>query len=786
MANNSPIVNSSSFQPPNSAHHCKECGLYFDSAKSLEVHLQYHKENLLNKWANQAAAAAGTQPNHDQETNNNNSKNASVSSQSQQRAIAAAADSSDAMINAAKANNKSPDSYNNRTTPETSTTSFGHPPTPQSYNSAPSPYQSHAEGNNSFSPSAGGFQPGPQSYQPGNQVKSERASPSLNSNQQYGGGNYMGQHMYPGSNEQQYFMEQQQLGYPQDYPVHKIPHSSASSFRYHPYGYDRSSQVTSSSPAYPPQNSQPTPSPSPKQCDKCGCVCESAAQLLDHLNNAHPPTPSPHQHPHMFQNQPTTPSHLHTQQQFFSSKEPANEIKTEADEPQSEILDLDSHKVHHVFQSSEEEEELKRNGGNPHSVSAMLGTWPGTQSPKMYSPNVNAFPPEQKQMYQPHPLQMTSGEYLVHGVSTTSQDGMMGQYRPFEHLPPQPQPPVISSSGAGGGGPAGPPSGKGPNWKSNEARRPKTYNCSACNKWFTSSGHLKRHYNTTLHKNAVKSSGQPDPATMPISAHHHPGREERSGGRGNHSQSDSNNHSPDSAEELRGDDSGLSPAYDRTGGGLLQQPPAGPYDRQPGLSLGPGPGPPLHSPGLSHLSSGSPPNGEAGPSATHQDHLSRGLLSISTVPSTHQAQQQQQLTAAESHHQHQAGFSLFTQSTHPMMGGTTVPLHSPMADTTNMHHHMQQMAQQSPHSMGTSYPNGSAPHVTQPMVTNSQQPVSTNLTTTGEQHQHTYEQLYGLVQHHQLAASPASSMSNEQHSLSTEYDQQPLPSFAQFQTAHHR
>lgn len=69
-------------------------------------------------------------------------------------------------------------------------------------------------------------------------------------------------------------------------------------------------------------------------------------------------------------------------------------------------------------------------------------------------------------------------------------------------------------------------------WKSNEARRPKTYNCTACNKWFTSSGHLKRHYNTTLHKNAVKQSNQPDPANMPISAHHHPGRDNHSGGRG--------------------------------------------------------------------------------------------------------------------------------------------------------------------------------------------------------------------------------------------------------------
>ncbi|KAI5726846.1 hypothetical protein M8J76_009520 [Diaphorina citri] len=60
-------------------------------------------------------------------------------------------------------------------------------------------------------------------------------------------------------------------------------------------------------------------------------------------------------------------------------------------------------------------------------------------------------------------------------------------------LPQQAYPPTKSSKSGG-------------SWKSNEARRPKTYNCTACNKWFTSSGHLKRHYNTTLHRNAVKQS----------------------------------------------------------------------------------------------------------------------------------------------------------------------------------------------------------------------------------------------------------------------------------------
>uniref|UniRef100_A0A182K514 C2H2-type domain-containing protein n=1 Tax=Anopheles christyi TaxID=43041 RepID=A0A182K514_9DIPT len=95
--------------------------------------------------------------------------------------------------------------------------------------------------------------------------------------------------------------------------------------------------------------------------------------------------------------------------------------------------------------------------------------------------------------------------------STTTPQESGSQYRTFE---------PATSSLPGTAGPT-----KGTAWKSNEARRPKTYNCTACNKWFTSSGHLKRHYNTTLHKNAVKSSGQPDPATLPISVHHHPGRD---------------------------------------------------------------------------------------------------------------------------------------------------------------------------------------------------------------------------------------------------------------------
>lgn len=667
-------------QGNSSPHHCKECGLYLNSAESLEVHLQYHKENLLNKWATQAAAT------HSEETNNNNTKAVSIKREFMPNTISAAADSSDSMLK------KSPE-YGSRTTPETSN-NFGHPPTPQSYHSASSPYQNHD--NSTFSP---GFQ----SYQP---IKQERASPNSHYQQNYS--SYPDNQFFALDNSQQ----QGQPGYPQDYPLHKIA-TQSSGFRYHPYqqqnSYDRNSQsqVSSSSPAYPPQ---PTPSPSPKQCDKCGYVCESASQLIEHINVAHPPTPAPHIAPYQ-QNQ-----HF-----MFGGQ---HEVKTEED-AQSEILDLDSHKVHQVYQEEEKRQNGEMNGHNPHSVSAMLSSWPPSQQQNKFTQDQRMYMngPEQK-MYQngvPHsmqdqklfqPHQIHPSDYMSNGVTTTTQDNSNSNiappqshsYRPFEHLPPQTNTAVITSTQVPNNPPpSNPPSGgKGTNWKSNEARRPKTYNCTACNKWFTSSGHLKRHYNTTLHKNAVKSSGQPDPATLPISAHHHPGRDSCSRG---------GDTSPDPIEDSRGDDS--QSTFERSGSmpGLLQQPPNGPYDRQTNPNIH---SQPLHSPmshnpnamtahnsisahnNLSNLSSGSPPNGEAGPSAT-SNLDTRGLLSLPNTPNP-------PFTTP--------GFSM-----------------APMMPMDNSQFQM--------------YPNGSAPHVTQATATS-------NHNTTGE--------------------------------LIVSEPQQPLPSFAQIQT----
>lgn len=48
----------------------------------------------------------------------------------------------------------------------------------------------------------------------------------------------------------------------------------------------------------------------------------------------------------------------------------------------------------------------------------------------------------------------------------------------------------------------------GKNGKSN--KKNKTFCCTTCNKWYTSLGHLNRHFELAVHKNAVKLSGQSD------------------------------------------------------------------------------------------------------------------------------------------------------------------------------------------------------------------------------------------------------------------------------------
>lgn len=179
--------------------------------------------------------------------------------------------------------------------------------------------------------------------------------------------------------------------------------------------------------------------------------------------------------------------------------------------------------MHHQVMQQQQQQQQQRIGS--HSVSSML-SWAPTAVPT----------------HDYHPVIPTMGAIENVPPITDQSQFMRGQHMPVEHghqgstiitstqpIPSHQMPAGFTQQ------PSKASTMTNQSWKSNEPRRPKTYNCSACNKWFTSSGHLKRHYNTTLHKNAVKNGKEPDPASLPISTHHHPARDNNashpSGGR---------------------------------------------------------------------------------------------------------------------------------------------------------------------------------------------------------------------------------------------------------------
>ncbi|XP_039763484.1 transcriptional regulator prz1 [Pararge aegeria] len=711
MANNNAV----SSTLPSRDYHCKVCDLYLDTVDSLEVHLQYHKENLYVKW--------GTQNTQNDSENNNSAK------VKNETTVSAPADSSDNMIT-----KPSPD-FQQRATPET-TVQFPHPATPQSYHSAPSPYQNPDQTN--FSPGA-----------------------------QYG--NNFPHSNFP-QNQHQDQINWEQSQYNQDY--HK-------SNRFHPYNMqDRVSQVSSSSPLYGQPLNQPTPSPSPNQCDKCGFVCDSAVQLNEHCNSAHAGVSAPPASSSMPFQQYTGKSYNNPGYQNDNIK-----IKEEHEES-SDILDLDSQKV--VYQGNEGEQQpatYEDTSSQVRDVNTRTVPMMPWETQKLYSnPQINGdvslfkdqkmfaeqkgYSAEGKMFHPDQKFGYTQEKFLVHheqkpfmhveqkiypgvqippitdyaGVASSNSE-MKPPYRPYD----SPTAPQITSTQ-----PANPTSstlpsigGKGANWKSNEARRPKTYNCTACNKWFTSSGHLKRHYNTTLHKNAVRSSGQPDPATMPISNHHHPSRDSLQN-RAQQQNADSNTQSPIPSDDSRGvDDSVLhspyasqnfershrvaamqSKSYTHLQQGNLDNNFSTnhlanhPLQHQVGshpLNIGnqpPGLGIPNESPHqgskVTTLSTGAnPPNGEAGPSVSQNHHM-RGLLSVSTSNISTPTQSTPALTAHTLPPFSHLGVNPYSpRSTDPLGPSVPDPTHTPL--------YLGQNFQQ---TIAPSYPNGMAPHVMDMAINN--------------------------------------------------------------------
>ena len=513
-------------------HHCRDCGLFFESSKSLEVHLQYHKENLLTKWANQAnaaaaaaAAAAATTTTTTIDSSRTDSENNNVKSRREfHNLVAAPADSTDMkpVLPTGPGRPSSNSSY-----PPTSSP-FTHPHTPTSYSSAPSPYQNDIQ---RFSPSNNpGPSPSSTSFGYSNGTTEPYQLPFTNYPSNLRSPRSQPPSVEP-SSQQPFFAEPSQepylmggggggggagVGANNDFPP-RIPGqrsnspSSSSAFRFNMinkncYPLDKNGVSSSSPNSFRPQ--------SPFQCEKCGFICDSASTLSDHVKTVHAPSPMVYNH---------GSSAFQPSETFFRPEA----VKQEVIQDSPDILDLDSQQK--VFRSPEEDSAGPPTPvSNPHSVSAMLTPWSNSVKPQYPPPQqpylVSSTNPPQN--YPPQNGPLSSANFQPRNFPSEAfpqQSNVPNQSINNNQIPNSASPKLTNPNNSL------PHSGmsatKGDSWKSNEARRPKTYNCSACNKWFTSSGHLKRHYNTTLHKNAVKQSGQPDPATLPISSHHHPNRD---------------------------------------------------------------------------------------------------------------------------------------------------------------------------------------------------------------------------------------------------------------------
>jgi uncharacterized Zn-finger protein len=105
---------------------------------------------------------------------------------------------------------------------------------------------------------------------------------------------------------------------------------------------------------------------------------------------------------------------------------------------------------------------------------------------------------QQQQLQQPQPVPQQQQQQIV--IKNEGNGRTPAAHSPGAIVKGQRSPADVGTPRGSRGGAVPTPAVKTKGWKGGECKRPKTYNCPACNKWFTSSGHLKRHYGTTLHK----------------------------------------------------------------------------------------------------------------------------------------------------------------------------------------------------------------------------------------------------------------------------------------------
>lgn len=737
MANNGGTLNGVPQPPRGLNNSCSTCGVTFDSAESLQVHIHYHHtdNSLQHRWGQMVSTPNGNGPTNGGVPPTSTSSNASNSPTDSE-------------------NNNQPKHHSiqkstsplNNTVSAAADSSDNQPPTPQP---TANEHQQHRS-SQGFSAAGGNVY-----QQPQHQTASAHEM------------HYPG---YVHGYDQFYHQHSMEYGLPPppshflNNPLPPLPQQEykpvPSLNRFHPYGgahnhhhhsaphhpsyghhHHQSANaaataaaqsalsprvVTSSSPiqnnlmhsttvassvanAVTPSNvsaGQPTPTPANRQCDKCGLVCESTEHLSEHHATAHNSTDAT-----TLNRGGSGAGNGGDIENDIPSFQYANYGSgTVKEEPECDILDLDSQKMvyppHEVPQHQgplppmHSLHPMQRSMLWPaghhdaHGFMAMppapAGHHPQDIKSPIYGAMKNEFsPPIIKQDFgsnhhqtqlnnspQQQSAQSDVAKSFVSDVtgnqvasspsefpSTTTPQENGSQFRTFE---------AATSSL-----PNNVPSVKSSSWKSNEARRPKTYNCTACNKWFTSSGHLKRHYNTTLHKNAVKSSGQPDPATMPISVHHHPSRDPSS----KHGHSRHSNSASASQQQQHQQQGALPPDPPRSPEYTPQYTPSG-------LGF-----PQAHSGSFQQYPSlqsnaGIPPNGQAGPSV----HASqpRGLLNYSNTitTGTHNSQHQHMLQELEPQHLEQT--FMLQPAQHQM---------SP--ESTTITNHISSMAPEPPYNITT-------------------------------------------------------------------------------------
>ena len=374
---------------------CKECHLFFDSAKSLEVHIQYHPSNLFNMWMPE---------------NEDRSRDTVTSASSPVQHDMSSIINSDNVVNGSNVNSVSP---------------FP----------APSPMQ--YDYNNKISP--GMPSPGMQSPPVATVPQGPPSGHNIVGFPQQSPSGY-----YPEYNQpiQQQQIHHQYTGY------QTVNYMNG----YEDNFYNRGSQ-TNNGRFHPYSGRSPIPTPSP-------------SGLMD--------------------------------------------IKEERKAPESsDILDLDSQKVlsngiqHHQNPTQNptvtpmwRPHETFQQTSQPTMPSVSLSGLPNMHSATPYNTHMS-----NQTIHHLPPMSSTSNGFSNNGGSIIG-----GSYhnQSFGLSSQSLNPPAPGSFGAPATSPS--PRDQPPTEFAPNVKRPKNFKCEDCNKWFTSQGHLKRHYNTTLHKNMSKQT----------------------------------------------------------------------------------------------------------------------------------------------------------------------------------------------------------------------------------------------------------------------------------------